>query len=185
MSRLDIASLATTLAEGSPGAKQELLSLWIQHMDDWDIFPLPVVLPGLHDADAQVRILTIKIMVRLEGLDKLPREGYLALWRMAADPDQEVRAAVVESLHPIRNPLYAEDLKELLPLLIHRNSGVRETAVQLFLIIPHYFNEEVCQEVVASAVRENLDIQATIAEFLIGLGQGHLLENGSSNDAGY
>lgn len=185
MIRFDIETFRRTLAVGTPGKKRELLEMWHQNMDGWDIFPVTAVLPALADPDAKVRILTIKILSDLSMFDKLGRKELLALWRMVADPNGAVRGALVEEIQTTQCGLYRSDLEDLMPLLRHRNSGIRSSVMQLFLLIPHYFDEELCLRIAESAAQENLDIRATITELLENLGQGHLMERGRDDNAGY
>jgi HEAT repeat protein len=176
MVRLDLETLRTALAEGTAAEKQELLEMWHQDMDDWDIFPVRSVLTALGDTDAKVRTLAIKILINRSRYDNLGREELLAIWRMIADPDSEVRSTVIEEIQTTQcGLLYRDDLEKLVPLLRHCDSGIRNSAMHLFLQIPHYFDDELCLEIAEFAGRENHTIQETIIEFLECLGQGSLV----------
>ncbi|MEZ4600147.1 MAG: hypothetical protein R2940_10220 [Syntrophotaleaceae bacterium] len=185
MVRLDLETLRTTLAEGTTAEKRELLEMWYQDMDDWDIFPVRSVLPALGDTDAKVRALAIKILINRSLYDDLERKELLATWRMIADPDSKVRSTLIEEIQTTQcGFLYRDDLEELLPLLRHRNSGIRNSAIHLFLQIPHYFDDELCLGIAESAIRENHAIQETTIEFLECLGQGSLMGGGQGYDSG-
>lgn len=107
------------------------------------------------------------------------------MWRMICDPDSSVREALFEVFRKTRCDLNQADFEELEPLLRHENGDVRISAMKLFRESPYHFDEKLCLKIANSAVRENLDIQTTIGEFLEGLGQVHLVvseqgENASS-----
>lgn len=163
------------LDEGSSDEKLELLEWIYQQMDGWDIFPAKLVISCLNDADGRVCCKAIKIMCCLAGTGRLGREELSSLLCMIGLPDSSVRETLLEMFLRTRFALHRHDIEELLPLVRHRNYDVRNSAVRLFLGVPYYFDEKICLKIAESALRENLDIQATVYEFLESLGQEHLI----------
>ncbi|MEA5114439.1 MAG: hypothetical protein VB050_10465 [Geobacteraceae bacterium] len=163
------------LDERTSDEKPDLLEWIYQEMDDWDIFPVKLILPCLSDADGRVCCAAIKILSCLAGKGRLGREESRALLRMIGHPDSLVRETLVEMFRQTRFEFHRADLEELLPLLRHQNADMRGSAVRLFLEVPYHFEGKLCMKLADSAQREDLHIQATIYEFLEGLGQEHLL----------
>lgn len=163
------------LDEGLSDEKLELLEWIYQQMDGWDIFPAKLVTTCLNDADGRVCCKAIKILSCLAGDGKLGREELRVLISMIVHPDSSVRETSLEMFRRVRFDLHRSDLEEIIPVLRHHNYDVRNSAVLLFLEVPFYFDEKLCVKITESALRENLDIQATVYEYLESLGQEHLI----------
>lgn len=116
--------------------------------------------------------------------DNLPREICLALWKLASDPSPAVREALVELIQSVSCPLLRSDMEEFVPLLCHTDQAVRETIIQLFMLIPWYFDDVLCMKIADAAIREDFDIQEDIAAFLRCLGQGCLIQIEPDEEAG-
>lgn len=174
MIQLNSETMKRTLAEGSSDKKLELLEWIYQEMDGWDIFPVKLVLPCLSDADSRVCCVAIRILSCLAGKGRLGREELSSLLRMVGHPDCLVRETLIEMFLRTRFALHRYDIEELLPLVRSRNYDVRNSAVRLFLEVPYLFDQKLCVKIADAASRENLDIQATIYQFLTCLGQEHL-----------
>jgi len=173
--QLNSETMKRTLAEGSSDEKSELLEWIYQQMDGWDIFPAKLVISCLNDSDGRVCCEAIKILSCLAGKGRLGREELSSLLRMIGHPDSLVREALVEMFLRTRFALHRYDIEELLPLVRHRNYDVRNSAVRFFLEVPYHFDKKLSVKLADFALREDLHIRATIYEFLVGLGQEHLL----------
>lgn len=177
MIQLNSETIKRTLREAASDKKLELLEWIYQEMDGWDIFPVKVILPCLRDTDGRVCCMAIKILSCLAGKGRLGREESRSLLRMIGHPDCLVRETLVEMFLRTRFALHRYDIEDLLPLVRHRNYDVRNSAVRLFLEVPYLFDQKLCVKIADAASRENLDIHATIYQFLACLGQEHLLSN--------
>jgi hypothetical protein len=173
--RLNSETIKRALDEGASDKKLELLECIYQAMDGWDIFPVKMILPCLRDTDGRVCCMAIRILSCLAGKGRLGREELSSLLCMIGHPDSLVRETLVEMFLRTRFALHRYDIEELLPLLKHHDRDVRDSVIKLFLEVPYLFDQKLCVKIADSILREALHVQATIYEFLVCLGQEHLL----------
>jgi len=171
--KLDIDSISEILAGEDTQLKLEALAELEFQLPDWHIVPVPVILAGICDADADVRVSTFDLLRYMP--DRLSQGDLLSVLRLIEDCGDEVRRQIVEEVSTFARCIESNTLKDVLPYLWHRNGDVRDTAVQVFTELSHRFTPEMFLQVAEEFSHENMNVRESIAEFLERNGQSELI----------
>ena len=172
---VDVESLKRVFRTSDSQEKLRLLRAVDDHMGCWDIHPIHTLVAGLLDVDSEVRIETLQVL--LNSPQELPRFAVSAVLKLVADPAATVRAALLEHLPMVAFLIDREDVSLILPFLRHKNQHVRDAAIQILEWVPEHLNEpHIVTQLIDACRSEHGAVRHSLAELLISIGQGDLVE---------
>lgn len=140
---------------------------------DWDIVPAKSILRGLEDDSSEVRIATLNLICCWP--ERFPDEAITRLFDLISDSVPRVRLALLERLPNISFHIKRSDIEKVLPLIKHKNAGIRSAVIQICDFVPQHLGRELCLELIEIYRQSDSEIQHDIYELLNSMGHGALL----------
>lgn len=141
---------------------------------DWDIVPAKSLLRGLQDDCSEVRIATLNLICCWP--ERFSDEAITRLFDLISDSVPRVRLALLERLPNISSHIKRSDIKKVLPLIKHKNAGIRSAVIQICDFVPLHLDSDLCLDLMEIYRQSDSEIQQDIYELLNSMGHGALIE---------